>query len=131
MRMTVTPFAIGLALALCAAAPSTFAQSKKKAAASSPTDAAARGKLDQAIALMKSEQYGPASVALYDFIDTEKSLEDEALYNLAKSLYRMGLYHSALEEFAALLAKGPANKFHDAALEWHLFISRKIIGDER
>lgn len=91
----------------------------------------AREKLDAAIRLMKSEDYSAASVAFYDLATSEKTVEDEAEYNLAKSLYRLGLYHSSLDHFSNLLSKGPANRYHSAALEWCLFISRKVVGDDR
>src|SRR5690606_9250216 len=46
-------------------------------------------------------------------------------YLIAKSLYRMGLYHSALGEFSAILAQGESGRFFRSSLEWLFFISRK------
>lgn len=132
---------LALFLILAVASPSAAAEKKKRdkkggaateeAAPANTGPDPARQKLDAAIGLMKSENYPAAAVALYDFTETEKSFEDEAEYNLAKSLYRMGLYYSALDHFSNLLAKGPQNRFHSSALEWCLFISRKVIADER
>jgi tetratricopeptide (TPR) repeat protein len=101
------------------------------AAPAANTPDPAREKLEAAMKLMKGEDYGAASVAFYDLATSEKTVGDDAEYNLAKSLYRLGLYHSALDHFASLLSKGPANRYHASALEWCLFISRKVVGDDR
>jgi TolA-binding protein len=89
-----------------------------------------REKLDAALRLLRSEQYAEAAVALQDFLESEKQHAEEAQYNLGKSLYRMGLYHSALGQFADLLAKGPKSRFFDSSLEWCLFISRKTVASD-
>ena len=52
-------------------------------------------------------------------------LQLEAQYLLAKSLYRMGMYHSSLGEFSKILAVGPHTKFFKTSLEWLFFISHK------
>ncbi len=49
-------------------------------------------------------------------------LATESQYLLAKSLYRLGLYHSALAQFSQVLAKGPQTKFFKSSLEWLFFI---------
>lgn len=91
----------------------------------------ARERLDQAILLVKKEQYGDAAVALERFLAGEQKYQDEALYNLGKTLYRVELYHSALSFFEKLLEKGPSNRYYKSALEWCLFISRKTNDQER
>jgi tetratricopeptide (TPR) repeat protein len=105
----------------------------KKADEKAPPAAPAvnREILDQAILLIKKEQYGDAAVSLERIAATEKNHEDEALYNLGKALYRMKLYHSALTFFERILEKGPANRYYQSALEWCLFISRKTSDQER
>ena len=53
----------------------------------------------------------------------------EAQYLLAKSLYRMGMYHSSLGEFSKILAAGPQTKFFKTSLEWLFFISHKTVNE--
>jgi len=60
---------------------------------------------------------------------TDFEVVDEATYLLAKALYRMDVHHGALDYFARLLEQGPDNRFFDAALEWCLFISRRVVDD--
>ncbi|MBF5044935.1 adventurous gliding motility protein GltC [Aggregicoccus sp. 17bor-14] len=86
-----------------------------------------RQKLDAAISLFRDEKYEQASMAAYELMKDPKvaDLHLEAQYVLAKSLYRMGLYHSSLGEFSKILARGPSSKFFKSSLEWLFFISRK------
>ena len=55
-------------------------------------------------------------------------LQLEAQYLLAKTLYRMGLYHSSLGEFSQILARGTDTKFF-GSLEWLFFISHKTMNE--
>lgn len=91
----------------------------------------AREKLDEALRAARKEDYAASALALYDIVESDSPLKDEATYNLAKDLYRLGLFHSALTYFSDLLAKGSGSRYYGASLEWCLFISRKIVGDER
>lgn len=86
-----------------------------------------RQKLDAAISLFKDDRYEQASMAAFELLSDPKlaGLHTEARYVLAKSLYRMGLYHSALGEFSKILAQGEQTKFFKTSLEWLFFISRK------
>jgi tetratricopeptide (TPR) repeat protein len=86
-----------------------------------------RQKLDAAVSMFRDERYEQASMAAYELMNDPKlaELHLEAQYVLAKSLYRMGLYHSSLGEFSKILAKGPSSKFFKSSLEWLFFISRK------
>lgn len=88
-----------------------------------------REKLDAAKRQLESGQFAAAAVALDDFLRTEKDLDEEAQYYLGKALYRLGAYHSSLNAFTGLLAKGPKSSYYDGALEWCLFISRKLEDD--
>ncbi|HEX9507403.1 MAG TPA: adventurous gliding motility protein GltC, partial [Myxococcales bacterium] len=56
-------------------------------------------------------------------------LQLDAQYVLAKSLYRLGMYHSSLGEFSNMLAKGPQTKFFKNGLEWLFFISHKTTNE--
>lgn len=86
----------------------------------------AREKIDASVRLLRSESYAQAATQLYDLLESGTEYTDEVQYNLAKSLYRMGLLRSALHYFAGLLAKGPSNRFYGSSLEWCLFIGRKM-----
>ncbi|RKH17489.1 hypothetical protein D7Y13_39685 [Corallococcus praedator] len=86
-----------------------------------------RQRLDAAISLFKNDEYEKAAMASHELLGDAKlqGLHTEARYVLAKSLYRMGLYHSSLGEFSKILAAGPSTKFFKTSLEWLFFISRK------
>ena len=86
-----------------------------------------RQKLEVAVSLFKADNYDQAAMAGYEIIKDPKmaGLHEEARYVVAKSLYRMGLYHSSLGEFSKILAVGPQTKFFKTSLEWLFFISRK------
>jgi tetratricopeptide (TPR) repeat protein len=92
---------------------------------------AERQKLDAAIKEFKDGQYEAASVALHQIMKDPKSadLQVEAQYMLAKSLYRLGMYHSALAQFREILAKGPSTKFFRTGLEWLFFIAHKTVNE--
>ncbi len=86
-----------------------------------------RQRLDVAVSLFKNDEYEQASMSAYEVLQDPKmsGLHTEARYVVAKALYRMGLYHSALGEFSKILALGPQTKFFKTSLEWLFFISRK------
>lgn len=90
-----------------------------------------RQKLDAAVNLFKDEKYDQASLAAYEIMQDPKlaGLALEAQYLLAKSLYRMGMYHSSLAEFSKILEKGPQSKYFNVSLEWLFYISRKTVNE--
>lgn len=91
-----------------------------------------RQKLDVATTQFKNEQYDQAALTASDLMNDPKfaALAVEAQYLLAKSLYRMGMYHSSLGQFSAILARGPQTKFFKSSLEWLFFISRKTVNEQ-
>lgn len=89
----------------------------------------AKEKLDASVRLLRSESYAQAASQLYGFVQEGSQYKDEAQYNLAKSLYRMGMMHAALHYFSGLLAQGPKSRFYKSSLEWSLFIGRKMVDD--
>lgn len=90
-------------------------------------------RLDSAVRLFREEQYAPAAVAFHDLAESPDaaSLKETAEYNLAKALYRLKLHHSSLGYFERLLKRGPESRYYRSALEWSLFIARKIVADDR
>jgi outer membrane protein assembly factor BamD (BamD/ComL family) len=91
------------------------------------TTTADRQRMDIAVGLFKNNQYEQAAMAGQEILAEAKlaGLHVEAQYLIAKSLYRMGLYHAALGEFSKVLSRGPSTKFFKPSLEWLFFISRK------
>ncbi len=91
-----------------------------------------RQKLDAAADMFKAEKYDQAAMASSDLMNDPKfaALAVEAQYLLAKSLYRMGMYHSSLGQFSQILARGPQTKFFKSSLEWLFFISRKTVNEQ-
>lgn len=88
-------------------------------------------RLDQAEELLDRRQFGEAAQALSSILEAEPAPDvvDRATYLLGKALYRQELYHSALQYFTRILRGGPERKYFDAALEWCLFIGRKMVDD--
>ncbi len=84
-------------------------------------------RMDIASALFKKEDYEKAAMAGQEILSDPKlvALHQEAQYLIAKSLYRMGLYHASLGEFSKILALGESGRFFRSSLEWLFFISRK------
>lgn len=91
-----------------------------------------RQKLDAALNQFKNENYEQAALSSYELIQDPNlaGLHLEARYLLAKSLYRMGMYHSALTQFSKVLERGDqGNKFFKPSLEWLFFISHKTVNE--
>jgi len=91
-----------------------------------------RQKLDAAVKEFKNENYEAAAIASYDLMNDPKmaALATESQYLLAKSLYRMNMFHSSLGEFSKILSRGPQTKFFKSSLEWLFFISRKTVNEQ-
>ena len=70
----------------------------------------------------------------YDAILREPALSeahDEARYQLAKSLYRLGLYHSSLAQLDVILQRGPqGTKYFHNALEWLFQVGKKTVNED-
>ncbi len=93
---------------------------------------AERQRLDAAIKLFKGEAYQSAALGFAEVLKDPKmaELHDEARYVLGKCLFRMGMYHSSLNQFKVLLGKGPSNKFFKSGLEWLFYIARKTVNEQ-
>ena len=89
--------------------------------------------LASARAALNAKRWGEAAMAARAVLDQATGVAqiDEATYVLAKALYRMEIYHGALDYFARILEQGPDNRFFSAALEWCLFISRRVVDDAK
>jgi tetratricopeptide (TPR) repeat protein len=90
-----------------------------------------RQRLEAANAQFLAKEYEKAALAAWDLINDPKMapLQLESMYLLGKTLYRMGLYHSALGEFSQILARGEKTRFFSKSLEWLFFIGRKTTNE--
>jgi outer membrane protein assembly factor BamD (BamD/ComL family) len=90
-----------------------------------------RERIEAVARQFRDQHYPQAAVAAYDAMkeagDPAQAAELE--YLLAKSLYKMGMYHSALHYFSGVLARGTEGPFFRSALEWLFFISRKTVDE--
>jgi outer membrane protein assembly factor BamD (BamD/ComL family) len=93
--------------------------------------ALSRERIDIVARFLKDGRYSEAALsanaAMKEAGDPAQAAELE--YLLAKSLYRMKMYHSALHYFSGVLARGPDSQFFRPALEWLFFISRKTVDE--
>jgi len=84
--------------------------------------------MEAALDQMKDEKYEPAAVSFWDLYNNPKAKQyfQSSEYQLAKALYRMRLYHTALQHFGKILEKGTDHKYFKTSLEWLFFISHKV-----
>lgn len=89
-----------------------------------------RTRFDAAMSLYEDRNYETATLGFHEVLDDPSLVEfhQQAQYLLAKSLYRLGLYHSALGVFQEILARGDSHRYYATSLEWLFFISHKITG---
>ena len=89
-----------------------------------------RTKFDAALALFQENNYEAAALGFQEILNDRSLVEfhQQAEYLLAKSLYRLGLYHSSLSVFQRILARGEAHRYFATSLEWLFFISHRITG---
>lgn len=90
-----------------------------------------RQKMDAAITQFKDKRFEPAALAFFDMSQDPAmaGLAVESEYWLGKSLYKLGMYHSSLQQFSKVLSRGPATKFFKSSLEWLFFIGRKTVNE--
>ncbi len=90
-----------------------------------------RQKMDAAITQFKNDNFEPAALAFFDMSQDPAmaGLVVESEYWLGKSLYKLGMYHSSLQMFSKVLARGPSTKFFKSSLEWLFFIARKTVNE--
>jgi tetratricopeptide (TPR) repeat protein len=93
--------------------------------------AAGKQKLEEVAALFKEEKYEQSALAAFDLLQDPAlaPLHQEARFQMAKALYRVGLYHSALGQLSQVLSAGDADPFFKPALEWLFFVSHKTVNE--
>jgi TolA-binding protein len=84
--------------------------------------------MEKALDLMKEKDYAAAAAAFWEIYNNPRAKQyfQSAEYQIAKALYRMRMYHSALLSFGKILDKGVEHKYFKTSLEWLFFISHKI-----
>ncbi|HEY6005885.1 MAG TPA: adventurous gliding motility protein GltC [Anaeromyxobacter sp.] len=94
---------------------------------------AQKARLDAAKKLLDEGATETAALAL-DQILRERSLDpihDEARYQRAKALARLGLRYSALASFDEILDRGPAaTRFYQSAMEWLFYVGRGLANEQ-
>jgi len=77
--------------------------------------------------LFEERNYEAAALGFWEIIQDPKaaSAHSRAEYMLGKSLYRLGMYHSALAIFKRILERGESDRFFATSLEWLFFIAHK------
>lgn len=86
-----------------------------------------RQKLDAATRLFREGTFETAALGFHEILQDTGAVEQypQAEYLLAKSLYRLGMYHSSLSVFKRILAKGETHPYFATSLEWLFFIAHK------
>lgn len=87
-----------------------------------------RARVDKARDLLSQERFDEALGELEGILG-DKALakyHPAAEYDIAKTFYRMGAFHLALNRYQKILDVGPKHEFYAQARNWLFFISRKI-----
>ncbi len=98
-----------------------------------PVDPAAKARLTAAKKLLDERATETAALAFDEIVrdPTLASVHDEARYQRAKALARLGLGHSALAAFDDILDEGPsATRYYQSAMEWLFFVGRALKNEQ-
>jgi tetratricopeptide (TPR) repeat protein len=115
-----------------AAKPPSQAATPDAGKAAPAPSAEAQSRLAAAKKLLDEKATETAALA-FDQILREPSLasvHDEARYQLGKALARLGLHHSALTTFDAILDKGQSSRFYGSAMEWLFYVGRRLDNEQ-
>lgn len=84
--------------------------------------------VEKAKDLMAQERFGEALATLESIVADKKQAKfhEQSQYDIAKTLYRMGAYHAALNRYQEILDVGPKHAYYAQARNWLFFISRKM-----
>ncbi len=86
-----------------------------------------RQKLEAATRLFQEGGFEAAALGFNEILNDPTAVDqyEQAEYLLAKTLYRLGMYHSSLSVFKRILAKGDDGAYFKLSLEWLFFIAHK------
>ena len=84
-------------------------------------------RIDKAKDLLSQERFAEALAELEGILGDQnlKRFHAQTEYDIAKTFYRMGAYHAALNRYQVILDAGPKHEFYGQARNWLFFISRK------
>jgi hypothetical protein len=94
--------------------------------------AAAKARLDAAKKLLDERATETAALA-FDQILREPglaSVHEEARYQRAKALARLGLRYSALSSFDDILGRGASGRFFQSSMEWLFYVGRGLANEQ-
>jgi tetratricopeptide (TPR) repeat protein len=94
---------------------------------------AAKERLDAAKKLLDAKDPEAAALALDAILKDPKlaQVHDEARYQRAKALARLGLHYSALAAFDEVLERGPSGtRFFHSAMEWLFWLGRRLPNEQ-
>jgi len=94
---------------------------------------AGKQRMDAARRLFDEKRYETAALAFHEILKERTLAEehDEARYRLARSLYRLELYHSALSRYQEILAKGPqGSRYFPNALAGMFAVGSRLANDQ-
>ncbi len=95
--------------------------------------AEAKERLDAAKKLLEEKATETAALAFDQILHEPRfsSIHDEARYQRAKALARLGLGYSALAAFDEVLDKGPSGtRFFQSAMEWLFWVGRRLPNEQ-
>jgi tetratricopeptide (TPR) repeat protein len=93
----------------------------------------AKARLDAAKKLLDDKANEEAALALDQILRDPKlaAVHDEARYQRAKALARLGLAYSALSAFDEILERGPSGtRFFHSAMEWLFWLGRRLPNEQ-
>jgi tetratricopeptide (TPR) repeat protein len=93
----------------------------------------AKARLDAAKKLLDDKANEEAALALDQILRDPKlaAVHDEARYQRAKALARLGLAYSALYAFDEILERGPSGtRFFHSAMEWLFWLGRRLPNEQ-
>lgn len=93
--------------------------------------AEAQAKLQAAVTVLASGEAEQAAIQLAPLIGVSDALDPMVHYHLGKALYKQGYFFAALDQMERVLSHPSAGEFAGSALEWCLFIGRRMADDAR
>lgn len=89
--------------------------------------------IEEGVKAYDAKQYRQASILFYKVLEEPDISADKfrakALYELAKTLYRLELYQGALSYFYQIVDAGTEHPYYEATLSWLVLLARKLPGE--
>lgn len=87
----------------------------------------ASGRYDAAGQLLRQERYNEALAAYSEILSDAglKKYHEDAEYDSAKALFRLGLHHAALDRYSAII-QNEKHRYLEKSREWVFFLARRM-----